>query len=161
MLMTDRDKCIGCKACVMACSFAQKRTFNPLYARIWVLRKESIFLAVPMTCEQCSPSPCRIVCPTKAIIEEPGSGIIKIMSERCIGCKVCMWVCPFRAITLDFEKRVAAKCELCDGDPECVKVCIPKALQYVKAERFLKSKKEEIAQKRIKALKALAVKVKA
>jgi len=54
----------------------------------------------------------------------------------------------------DYSKTrgVAIKCDLCNGDPECVKVCIPKAIQYISLKEEGFDKKWRSLEKRIKAL---------
>lgn len=42
--------------------------------------------------------------------------------------------CPFGNILLSLEERKAVKCELCDGDPQCVRFCVTEALQYREPE---------------------------
>ena len=44
-----------------------------------------------------------------------------------LGVTICDGNTPVRA-------KVACKCDLCGGDPQCVKFCISGALQYVEAE---------------------------
>ena len=51
--------------------------------------------------------------------------------DRCIGCRMCMAVCPFGAMRYDTARRRVFKCELCNGDPQCVKLCPQEALQFV------------------------------
>lgn len=57
---------------------------------------------------------------------------------------------PFGAITV--RRGIAIKCDLCGGDPECAKVCIPKAIQYVSLEAEEFDKKWHSLEKRVKAL---------
>jgi Fe-S-cluster-containing hydrogenase component 2 len=39
--------------------------------------------------------------------------------------------CPVGGINIDPVTDTAFKCDLCNGDPECVKVCDPGAIKYV------------------------------
>ncbi|MBI4787716.1 MAG: 4Fe-4S binding protein [Chloroflexi bacterium] len=56
-------------------------------------------------------------------------------SARCVGCWMCVMVCPFDAIQRDLEIQVARKCDLCPDReiPACVTVCPTEALML--AER--------------------------
>ncbi|MFX0125437.1 MAG: 4Fe-4S dicluster domain-containing protein, partial [Candidatus Hodarchaeota archaeon] len=49
-----------------------------------------------------------------------------------VGCKLCVTFCPFGGAGIDIEGKVI-KCNLCKGDPQCVKNCEPKALQFIEA----------------------------
>jgi Fe-S-cluster-containing hydrogenase component 2 len=71
-------------------------------------------------------------------------------SKKCIGCKECVWACPFGAITV--RNGVAIKCDLCGGDPECAKVCVPNAIKFTVIEEQGFEKKWNSLEKRVKAL---------
>jgi len=43
--------------------------------------------------------------------------------ETCIGCGTCAKACPGTVPHLHPRDRKATICDLCGGDPECVKVC--------------------------------------
>ena len=45
-----------------------------------------------------------------------------------------MGACPFGAILVDPKTGDVVKCDLCGGDPTCVKVCPTRALLYVRAD---------------------------
>ena len=105
-----------------------------------------------MICEQCEDAPCLAVCPTKAISKDFKTSVVSITNDKCIGCKACMWICPFGAILIDFDKGIAYKCDLCDGDPECVKVCQPSAIQYTRVDRPMILQKLESAERHLKVL---------
>ena len=51
------------------------------------------------------------------------AGVVVVDSSICTGCGECITACPLHALSLDEEKPVVFKCELCGGDPECVKWC--------------------------------------
>ena len=55
---------------------------------------------------------------------------------------MCVAVCPFGAMSFDTPTKRVIKCDLCDGDPLCVKFCAYEALQYtdVPEERVIKQK---------------------
>jgi Fe-S-cluster-containing hydrogenase component 2 len=44
-----------------------------------------------------------------------------------------MVFCPFGGVGIDAKQGKVVKCELCEGDPICVKFCEPEALLYVPA----------------------------
>jgi Fe-S-cluster-containing hydrogenase component 2 len=55
-----------------------------------------------------------------------------------------MLACPFGMIFVDAEKGFAVKCDLCGGDPECVKYCIPEALRFEEPSDFIRSRAKRI-----------------
>ena len=67
---------------------------------------------------------------------------MEIDPERCAGCKMCLLACPYGAIRFDARGRVARKCDLCGGDPQCVKFCISGALQFVEVEEAFAFRRE-------------------
>jgi Fe-S-cluster-containing dehydrogenase component len=56
------------------------------------------------------------------------------VKEACIGCRMCMLGCPFGVIAFNSAEGVIAKCDTCDGDPECVRFCTPHALEFRESE---------------------------
>jgi len=75
--------------------------------------------------DDCEGQPCITACPVAAISKQ--DGIVRINREACIGCGLCVQVCPEQAIWMDGENN-AYKCDFCGGDPACVKECVTGAL---------------------------------
>jgi len=123
--------CTGCRACELACSFYCEGIFAPSKSRIRVVRMDWEGIDVPLGCEHCEDAPCMLVCPVKALYRDESTGAVLIDYDTCIGCKECMVACPFGAIHFDREKGIVYKCDLCFGDPECVKWCFTKAIEWV------------------------------
>ncbi|AEA33803.1 4Fe-4S dicluster domain-containing protein [Hippea maritima] len=133
VLMVDIDKCTGCRACEYACSFAHNGDFNPLNSRIHISEFLDDFVFVPTYCTQCNEAYCVDVCPTKALGRSQ-SGIVELDYNKCIGCKQCVIACPWGNIKLSSDSKRVIKCDLCGGDPKCVKVCHAGALEFVDVE---------------------------
>jgi Fe-S-cluster-containing hydrogenase component 2 len=139
--------CTGCLECELVCSVCKTGKANPSDARIKIAKDVEGDICFPITCRHCDPAPCGEICPTGAISRSSETGAVLINYDRCIGCKMCLIACPFGAISLDSVHGKAVKCDLCDGDPQCVKFCKPRqpnssaymanaessALQFVKA----------------------------
>lgn len=134
-LIVDINKCTGCMACVLTCSFVKFGIFSPDYSRIRLLKFEDSGVDAPIFCQQCENARCMEACPKDAIVRDAGTGIIVIDEELCDGCGICLVSCPYGAISAYYEaskkNRLILKCDLCRGDPQCVKWCETKALQYV------------------------------
>ena len=60
---------------------------------------------------------------------------VTLDSHRCIGCSMCLAACPFGAIWYDAGSKRIIKCDLCGGDPECIKWCFTEAIRFVGAQR--------------------------
>jgi len=57
------------------------------------------------------------------------NGVVKIDLELCVVCGRCVSSCPYGMVELDSTLR-PYKCDGCDGDPACVKVCPTQALVF-------------------------------
>ena len=58
---------------------------------------------------------------------------------------MCMQACPFGGTSFDPVESRILKCDLCGGDPECVKYCPSGALKYVDASRATMERKRAYA----------------
>jgi Fe-S-cluster-containing hydrogenase component 2 len=129
-LLVRPSLCVNCRICEMSCSFAKTMMFNPSKARIWIHRNHE-GIDIPMVCRHCNYPPCGKACPVGAIARDSENGIVRISPENCIGCYECIEACLFGAIRVDPEGEQVFKCDLCGGDPECVKWCPTGAIKYV------------------------------
>lgn len=126
-LEVDASKCTGCRLCELVCSLRHEGTCNPRRSRIRV-RRESLRLDLPEVCIQCEERSCTKACPHQALIEDE-RGAIRVKEERCTACGACVFACPYHAIQIHPSRHVAMVCDLCDGDPACVKYCVLGALR--------------------------------
>jgi len=147
MILVDPVKCTGCRTCELVCSVRNEGVANPARARVHIVRFDPIVFEVPMLCQQCVSAPCMVICPVKAISRDKESGVVNVDYELCIGCSMCMMVCPFGAMSFDPVGKRVLKCDQCGGDPICVKFCETKALQYVDVTAVSLKKSWEGAQK--------------
>jgi Fe-S-cluster-containing hydrogenase component 2 len=140
-IVISPEKCTGCRLCELACSYNRMDSFNPKDSAISVLTFDEVGLQVPMTCLQCEDPHCMTVCAVNAISKDEKTGLVSVDNEKCIGCKMCISACPFGNMTYSSRLKSVIKCDLCGGDPECVKVCDAKALEYKELDGFLQKKK--------------------
>ncbi len=130
-LYIDESLCTECGICLLACSFAKKRSFNPKQARLRLEEKSKGLTIVPVVCIQCGNPACLRVCPVKAI-SRAEDGRVLVDEEKCTGCKLCEKYCPLGAIKVDKNTRKAEKCDLCgDGEAQCAKWCPTDAIKVV------------------------------
>ena len=57
-------------------------------------------------------------------------------------------------MAFDYERGLAYKCDLCDGEPQCVRVCEKKAIVYVEPHRFQEQRALKEAARLCGALRA-------
>ncbi|MFN3940132.1 MAG: 4Fe-4S dicluster domain-containing protein, partial [Chitinophagales bacterium] len=104
-MIIDLKKCVGCKACTVACKVENHTP--PGVAYNVVLEQETgvyphnkkTFL--PRPCMHCEKSSCTSVCPVKATYIRD-DGIVVVDYDKCIGCKYCIAACPYGARSFDF-----------------------------------------------------------
>jgi Fe-S-cluster-containing dehydrogenase component len=131
-LVIDTTKCTGCRACVEACSLRNDLLDEQSYIRGEVQGDEHLTWYLMVQCQHCANPPCATVCPTNATYVRD-DGIVLVDEKLCVGCKYCMYACPYDARIFDEERGVADKCWLCldwvlgGGEPACLQACIPGA----------------------------------
>lgn len=60
---------------------------------------------------------------------------------------MCTLACPFGNIVVSSREKVAVKCELCGGEPECVAFCVTGALEFREADISMIEKKRTLSEK--------------
>ena len=141
----DSAQCAGCYTCMAVCSLFHEGAVAPELARIQIVAPVmEIFQVQGYTCKQCEGPSCLYACPTGALHVDAKTGARVIDQEKCIGCQRCIKACPQypnSLIRFDAVKMKALKCDLCGGDPLCVKFCpksssvySTKVLTFVKKE---------------------------
>ena len=83
-------------------------------------------------------------CPTDALYKDESTGAILVHAQACIGCAACVDACPFGVASLHPETGLPLICDLCHGDPACVKRCATGALVYADAQSELGAKREKL-----------------
>ncbi len=143
-LLVDPKKCTGCGSCMLACSLVHEGKSDLSLARIQIL--DDAFGCYPndieiAVCFQCPHPECYYACPEKdkALCIDRKTGVRYIREENCSGCKMCFMACPYSParISLDPERKVSVKCDLCKDTPfwdkpgkqACVEVCPVKAIK--------------------------------
>jgi len=145
-LLVDIDRCVGCRACELAC-VAENHLVDGVRWRHIVKSGPTMAPNGPTvsfmssSCMHCGLAPCMQVCPTKAISKRP-DGIVLVDDKKCIGCKACLWVCPFGAPQFSPKTRRMSKCTLCSHRvdkgqvPACVASCHVEAIKFGTTEEL-------------------------
>lgn len=120
----------------MACSARKTGMFQPSSSRVQINNFPIRGYSVPSICFQCPKASCLEACPTGAIYRSDDD-VVLVNSDLCTSCSACVSACPYGMIDLD-SASIAYKCDLCDGDPACVKECHADALIFAAgdAEQF-------------------------
>lgn len=155
-LVIDLDICVGCHACAVNCKewntgghaapLTDKDPYGPKPIGVWFNRihtyeasagegEPSRTVHFPKSCLHCEDAACVTVCPTGASFKREEDGIVLVNEDKCIGCKLCSWACPYGAREYDADEGVMKKCTLCidriynenmeeiDRVPACVSTC--------------------------------------
>jgi Fe-S-cluster-containing hydrogenase component 2 len=127
-ILSNIEKCTGCGRCTLACSGLKEGAFVPTKSRIHFVNFAREGLSVPNICFHCEEPACAEACPVDAISRN-NIGAVVVDNDACTGCADCVDACPYGMIWLN-DEDLAYKCDLCEGDPECVMVCQPNAIVY-------------------------------
>jgi anaerobic dimethyl sulfoxide reductase subunit B (iron-sulfur subunit) len=135
----DANRCIGCKACVIACkdwnddkpgeSVYWRRVTTVESGKLPNVRLSNQSLA----CNHCAKPACVAACPAKAISKRSEDGVVVVDRAKCIGCKTCGKVCPYGAPQYGADGKMQ-KCDLCldkikqGKKAECDSACVGDAL---------------------------------
>jgi anaerobic carbon-monoxide dehydrogenase iron sulfur subunit len=126
------SKCTACRNCEMACAFSHMHQGRPTTARIRAFaddeQREGHNAVV--VCMQCEDAGCVKACPAHALWRKPETGAIYHVPDRCIRCQSCVAGCSFGNMRWEAAMEFPTKCDLCDGDPVCVKFCPTAAIEY-------------------------------
>ncbi len=150
VLTVDLNRCTGCRSCEVWCSFRKYRQCIPENANIRVVKMDRLGIHTPIFCLQCEEPFCREICPTHALSFD-SQGYLTWNKERCVGCHACLLACPFGAIWASPDKEIA-RCDLCKGDPSCVRHCDAGALSYTAVSEIENRKNVLLAKKLAKQL---------
>ena len=157
-LLIDLDTCVGCHACAIACkewnasskvngALSDYQPFGAEPSGVWFNRVRhyevgdypaSKTINFPLSCMHCADADCVTVCPTGASYRR-ADGIVLVDQDKCMGCNLCAWACPYGSRELDEVSGTMKKCTLCvdriydellspeDRQPACVLACPTRA----------------------------------
>lgn len=105
----DKESCIACHACAVAC-----KVENNLPDGVWwnrILTEGGANMDTPagtypnltmaniaVACQHCENPACVKACPVGATYKDPDTGAVRQDYEKCIGCRMCMAACPYTGV---------------------------------------------------------------
>jgi formate dehydrogenase iron-sulfur subunit len=147
-ILIDTTRCVGCRSCQVSC-----KEWNDLPAESTTLPRDDLGLQNPATvsaktltlvtyheiadesapgglkyiftkrqCMHCDDPACASACPVTAL-HKTSNGPVAYDGDKCIGCRYCMWACPFGAPTAQWDSLAPKirKCTMCydRNQPAC------------------------------------------
>lgn len=151
------DRCSGCKACITGCHNLNGLDAGETWRAVglvhggnpsWSLAqpvnlKKSVIPESPVyfqqnvttACHHCADPACLTGCPVKAYEKDSATGIVKHLDDQCIGCKYCIYRCPYEVPQYNQKLGIVRKCDMCmdrlqSGEaPACVQSCPNEAIR--------------------------------
>ncbi|RLA94847.1 MAG: 4Fe-4S ferredoxin [Deltaproteobacteria bacterium] len=135
---------MGCRLCEVYCVTQHSASKNILKAyrgeyprpTSGIIFEEKDHLSFALQCRHCEEPLCVEACLTGAMYRHP-DGYVLHDKDRCVGCWMCIMVCPFGVIKPDLDQKVvASKCDLCieAEEPACVAHCPNEAIELREVE---------------------------
>lgn len=135
-IYTKHDLCSGCRACSIACSIAHFGIADESRGAIQIIRNPFEGFEFQAVCRICDNPECVAACMGVALTRDRETGRILFDPDRCIGCWMCVMVCPHQAVFPDHKTGKAIICDQCEGrdKPACVAACSTGAVAFVEIE---------------------------
>ena len=163
-VLYDANKCIGCRACQVACKqwnelpaevTTNRGTYeNPPRMSAYTFTKIHFtelehngkfqWVFAKLQCMHCEHPACVTACPVGALVKTPDGPVI-YDDRKCIGCRYCMVACPFGVPNFEWDKPIPwiRKCTFCADrqaaglKPACVTTCPTGALEFGEREELI------------------------
>lgn len=131
------SRCVGCRQCEISCALMHSASHDihravqerPLpRQRVRVTREAGEYF--PLRCFHCEDAPCVEACISGAMRIDEDVGRVYNDTSRCVGCHMCVMVCPYGSIQIHEGEKIALKCDRCpdEEEPVCVRDCPTRAL---------------------------------
>lgn len=131
VLMLDSKKCTGCRICEQWCAWSHFVQVTPALARLRIHKDHRLFTSRIVACLQCEPAECVLACPQEAIRRDPQTFGLLLDEDYCLLCNNCVDSCPEDCIQIHPDSQIPLLCDLCGGDPQCVRHCPEGAILFV------------------------------
>lgn len=141
----DMTACVGCRTCQIACKDKNNLNVGTFFRKVrayetGVFPKPGIY-HYSETCNHCEKPKCAEGCPTTAL-HKLENGIVDHDKNKCIGCRFCVWNCPYGVPQFIEALGQISKCDMCkdlveEGEnPVCVDACPLRAIHWGELEEL-------------------------
>lgn len=152
----NQQKCVGCKACQIACKDKNSSKVGIRFRRVSEIEEgtttkvNGVFqtslqsCGLSISCNHCTNPKCVEACPTAAMHKREEDGVVVVDHDKCVGCKYCTWNCPYGAPQYDEDLGQMTKCDTCldlreNGEQcACVEACPFGALDFGEIDELRK-----------------------
>lgn len=141
--MHNQQKCIGCRQCSTACKNTNQWEEGAKCRRVISSGRPDVYFSI--SCNHCEKPACALVCPVKAYTKREKDGIVVHDKEKCVGCKYCLYACPYHSPQYSEVTGRITKCHFCYErqqkglKPACVEACPTQALTFGKISDLRKT----------------------
>ncbi|MBK8025799.1 MAG: 4Fe-4S dicluster domain-containing protein [Chloroflexi bacterium] len=157
--LIDASYCIDCRSCMVACSVENKVPMDS--TRIWIEETgitgtypDLKSFTAPFHCMHCIDPSCVSACTVSALTRSE-DGIVSYNQDICIGCRYCVYACPFGVPTYQWDEPLplVIKCDMCfqrlaEGQqPACAATCPTGAIQFGRYEDMLAEAHRKISER--------------
>jgi carbon-monoxide dehydrogenase iron sulfur subunit len=115
-LIINFETCTGCLSCEFACAkvHLKSKTSAQAFAKT-AHEKDPVAIRivdparsnVELPCVKCRVSPCDNSCNLAYVQRDEASGMAMYVTDKCIGCQMCVKACPTGSLTFVKEEKKA------------------------------------------------------